>query len=55
MAAFAVSIGVSKAAISKWEAGVAMPRRSQLEKVLSATNGCVTPQDFGNYYYVWGK
>lgn len=53
MDAFAVSIGVSKASISKWEAGVAMPRRSQIEKVVTATDGCVTAQDFGQFYYVW--
>ncbi|RBO89284.1 helix-turn-helix domain-containing protein [Pseudochrobactrum asaccharolyticum] len=51
MEAFASSIGVSKASISKWEAGVAMPRRSQLEKIVAVTNGCVTPHDFLQFYY----
>lgn len=55
MEAFAASIGVSKASVSKWEAGLAMPRRLQLDKISSVTNGCVAPVDFWQFYYFWGR
>ncbi|WP_376709105.1 helix-turn-helix transcriptional regulator [Pseudochrobactrum lubricantis] len=55
MEAFAATIGVTKATISKWEAGVAMPRKAQIEKIVAVTGGCVTSLDLWNFYYDWGQ
>ena len=54
MEVFASTIDVTKATISKWESGAAMPRKAQIEKIVAVTDGCVTALDLWNFYYEWG-
>ncbi|HVI27499.1 helix-turn-helix transcriptional regulator [Hansschlegelia sp.] len=45
-AAFAVMIGTSQAAVSRYALHRRMPRREHLQKIIEATGGAVTPNDF---------
>jgi transcriptional regulator with XRE-family HTH domain len=45
LAAFAERIGVGKSAVYKWETG-ACPRPAMMARIVAATNGAVTANDF---------
>ncbi len=44
--AFAERIGVSGEAVRLWINGSRTPRPAQMQAILAATNGAVTPNDF---------
>lgn len=46
MDAFGSLVGASKSMISKWEAGIALPRRRYLEKMYEVTGGRIQPGHF---------
>lgn len=43
---FASTLGVSAKAIRHWVSGNRTPRREQMQKIISATKGAVSPNDF---------
>jgi len=43
---FAAAVGVSKEAVRLWIAGERTPRAMQMQSIIDATNGAVTPNDF---------
>jgi DNA-binding transcriptional regulator YdaS (Cro superfamily) len=45
-AAFAARINVTPKAVSYWISGDRTPRPEQMQKIIDATNGAVTPNDF---------
>ncbi len=45
-AAFAAEINVSAKAVSHWIGGKRIPRPEQMQKIIDATKGAVTPNDF---------
>jgi DNA-binding transcriptional regulator YdaS (Cro superfamily) len=44
--AFAMSLGMSPKAVRHWVRGVRIPRSGPMQKIIAATNGAVTPNDF---------
>lgn len=46
MAAFAVSVDVSKEAVRLWIAGERTPRAEAMRRIVHETKGTVTPNDF---------
>ncbi len=42
---FGALVGATKSAVFKWEAG-GVPRRAVLARIVSATNGALSPNDF---------
>lgn len=46
MEAFGEMVGASKSMVSKWERGLALPRRAAMQRVNTATCGAVKPSDF---------
>lgn len=45
-AAFANLVGSTEFAVGKWRRGERTPRRSSMQRILLATAGAVTPNDF---------
>lgn len=45
-AQFAARIGVSQRVVSHWVVGDRTPRRRYMQKIIDATSGAVTPNDF---------
>lgn len=43
---FAEKLGVKQSAISQWISGKRTPKRQMLPKIIEATDGKVTPNDF---------
>lgn len=43
---FGKLIGATKSTVSKWENGLAVPRRAYVAKIAEITKGKVTPADF---------
>lgn len=43
---FAAGIGVTRAALNFWISGVRTPRQEQMQAIVAATHGAVTPNDF---------
>ncbi len=46
LAEFASQIGVSHVSVIRWRDGRAVPRRDLMDKITTATNGAVQPNDF---------
>ena len=44
--AFAAALGVSAMGVRHWVNGRRTPRPEQMQKIFSATDGAVTPNDF---------
>lgn len=45
-AEFAEQVGCTQVSVSRWIAGVRMPRRGMLVRIIEATGGAVTANDF---------
>lgn len=43
---FAVQVGATPFAVGKWRRGERSPRKPFMQKIMAATNGTVTPNDF---------
>lgn len=43
---FAMQIGASQGAVSRYVIGLRMPRREHLRRIIEVTDGAVTPTDF---------
>lgn len=45
-AAFGRRVGMTQQVVSAWVAGILIPRRRAMERIVEATKGAVTPNDF---------
>lgn len=45
-AAFAEKVDRDRSAVSRWRSGATVPDADSLKKILEATGGAVTPNDF---------